>query len=185
MARRRSLKAPLVALTLCAAAAWVWISPYRAVWRLHDAAKAGDEAALARMVDFPALRTSLREEIPSALGDRVARRGGGALGMLAEGATRMVSGRAVDLLVTPRGIAALLDGRDPAEAGKDGRRRDDGPDGQNDAPRVEGIVTKRGWEDASTFAVRFHDREGGDERAALLMKRQGLTWRLAAVRIAR
>ena len=42
---------------------WTAIGPYRTVNAIRDAAQARDAAAMARQVDFPALRSSLKAQL--------------------------------------------------------------------------------------------------------------------------
>jgi hypothetical protein len=41
---------------------------------------------------------------------------------------------------------------------------------------------ERGYEGMGRFEVRYVDRESGDERIALIMRRDGLDWKLTGVR---
>ena len=45
------------------AAGWWFGSPWWTLWRMREAAQAGDSEALAVYVDFPALRDSTREQL--------------------------------------------------------------------------------------------------------------------------
>src|SRR5690606_37371275 len=99
-------------VTVLALAAWAVAGPWLAIRAIDDAIRANDAQAVARLVDFPRLRASLKRQ----LADRVVRAAGadvqasalGALGLgLATGATSL----AVDATVNPVGLAALLEGR--------------------------------------------------------------------------
>src|SRR5690606_17416914 len=86
--------------------------PYRTLAAIHAAVANDDARSLARHVDFPAVRASLKDQ----LRDRLARRyGGGAnegtLGLLAMGAAGFAVDGAVEVMVTPIGLAALMQGR--------------------------------------------------------------------------
>lgn len=167
--RRRSLL-PLLSLALCLAAAWLYFAPYLTYRKLQRAAERGDVAALERVVDFPALRTSIKDNVRSSLSRGIPDEGGlmGALGGALAGA--LVS-PIVDAAVTPAGIAALTEGDDP-------RGGDDQQKGEeNDGQRVE-----RGYEGLNRWVVSYRDRESGREQVALIMRRDGLAWKLAGVR---
>ena len=71
MADSRRLKALgwIAALVLLALLAWTASGPWRAVAGIREAVQAGDARALARHVDFPALRASLRPQVQ----DRIVR----------------------------------------------------------------------------------------------------------------
>jgi hypothetical protein len=174
MARRRSPFVPLLVLALVAAVGWIYFGPHMALKKLQAAAESGDVEAMNELVDFPALRTSVKENAKTAvsreLSDRTRLPGVGAIGGILAG--RVVN-PVVDLAVTPSGVAALTSGRLPGARSKDGEK-----------PRglPEGLKMKRGYEGMDRFEVRYVDRESGDERIALIMRRDGLNWKLTGVR---
>lgn len=89
---RRGRTFALAAATLLAllAAGWWFGSPWWTLWRMREAAGAGDSRALAAYVDFPALRASTREQL-----------GLGPVGGL-------LAGPAVDALVSPEALRLAL-----------------------------------------------------------------------------
>jgi hypothetical protein len=168
--------AAVVAVVLVGA--WA-LSPVFAVRALTQAAKAGDEAALRRLVDFPAFRDSLKDElnasfVASMRDDPRASDGGlSALGMLL--APALVSG-AVDAFVTPQAIAAMVETAEgPQPARLDGSEAE-AKNGDKD------IRQSWAYRDLNTFAVTLSDRDEPGDRLALLMERRGLFgWELAGV----
>lgn len=160
--------------------AWA-ASPVFAGQSLIQAAKAGDEDRLELLVDFPSLRQSLKDEFDAELvarmrrDPRVVESGLGGLGMML--APMLLSG-AVDAVVTPQGVAAMVrsgqapDPTDATEAapaaGKDG----------------DDLHQSWGYRDLNTFAITLTRRAQPDEHLALLLERHGLfSWKLAAVDI--
>ena len=135
-------KLPLLSLALCVAAAWLYFTPYMAVNKLQAAAERGDAQALNEMVDFPALRTSIRTEIQSATG-RGIQKDGGVFAALGAAAAGFVVGPAVDAAVTPEGISLLMKGQGPGDGEKDA---DDESwrDGVKIAPPLGGVGPVRG-----------------------------------------
>src|SRR3546814_946941 len=97
---------------LAALPAWTAAGPYRTVNAIRDAAQARDAQAMAEQVDFPALRSSLKAQ----LGDRLLREVGtpspdnpfAAFGLSIAGG---LVGGMVDVLVTPAGLGAMMEGR--------------------------------------------------------------------------
>lgn len=167
-----------IAVVVALGIAWA-ASPVFAGQALIQAAKAGDEARLEQLVDFPALRQSLKDEFNAELvarmrrDPRVVESGLGGLGMML--APMLLSG-AVDAVVTPQGVAAMV-------------RSGEAPDPTRDAPSSpsaedegEDIHQAWGYRDLNTFAITLTQREQPDEHLALLLKRHGLFgWKLAAV----
>jgi len=96
----------------------------------------------------------------------------GVLGGLLAGA---VTSPLVDAFVTPQGIAALTHGERPGD-------RDHARGGSS--VRVKNVKVKRGYEGMDLFVVHFVDKQSGDERMALLMRRDGIVhWRLSGIRL--
>lgn len=174
--RRRGPFLPLLALSLCAAVVWMYFTPYFAVRKLQAAAESGDRETLSAMVDFPAVRASLKEEVRTGASRGVVgeRRGtAAAIGGLVAGALAgVVADPLVNTLVTPTGVSLLVQGQRPGE-----ERKEDGGSWRED------VKIRRGYEGPSQFLVRYHDRASGDERMALVMRREGLGWRLTGVRL--
>lgn len=153
-------------------------SPLLAARALVQAAKAGDEKGLERQVDFPAFRASLKDELNDRMvaemrkDSRLADSGLSGLGMLL--APALVGG-AVDALVTPQTIAAMVrEGEAPR------------PSLKREAPRPEGerprVRQSWSYRDLDTFAVTLTRDDHPDESVSLLMKRRNLFgWKLAGV----
>jgi hypothetical protein len=165
-------KLPIFSLALCVAAAWLYFTPYMAVNKLQAAAERGDAEALNEMVDFPTLRTSIKSEIQGAA-SRGVQRDGGVFAAVAAAATGMVVDPVVNAAVTPQGISMLMKGQRPR------RGNDDSADG--DSWRDDVKISRR-WESPDKFVIHYSDRASGDERIALVMRRDGLDWRLSGVR---
>lgn len=165
-------KLPLFSLALCVAAAWLYFTPYMALNKLQAAAERGDAQAMNEMVDFPALRTSIRTEIQSATG-RGIQKDGGLAAAIGAAAVGFVVGPMVDAAVTPEGISLLMKGQSPG---------DDEKDAENDESWRDDVKITRRWEAPDRFVVQYSDRESGDERIALVMRREGVEWRLSGIR---
>lgn len=158
--------------------AWA-LSPVLAARALVEAAKAGDERKITELVDFPALRASLKEELNDELiarmrrDPRVVESGLGGLGMML--APMLLAG-AVDTLVTPEVVANMVT---TAEAPDPTRPGDPDP---ADARDGNDIHQAWGYRSFNEFAVTLTDRDRPNDRLALIMERRGLfEWKLAAV----
>jgi hypothetical protein len=175
MAQKRSSFSTLLVLAVLFAGVWLYFTPYLAMNKLQKAARQGDEQAMAELVDFPALRESVKGNVRSAVANTVGERNPiGVLGGILAGA---VAGPVVDAVVTPQGIAALTEGERPGQ-----RHRDDGD--RDSRLRVKDVKVKRGYEGFDLFVVHFVSKDDGHERMALLLRRQGIArWRLSGVRI--
>lgn len=161
------------------AIAWA-AAPVLSAQALIRAAKAGDERRIERLVDFPALRESLKAELNAELAARISRdprvadSGLGGIGMML--APMILSG-AVDTLVTPEVVAQMVT---TAKAPDPTRRSE--PEPSRNEPRGKSIHQSWGYRSLNEFAVTLTDRDRPDDRLALIMERRGLfDWKLAAV----
>lgn len=169
----------VIAAVVVLAGAWA-LAPVFTAQSLVRAAKAGDEQRLEQLVDFPALRQSLKDELNAELltrmrrDPRVAESGLGGLGMIL--APMLLSG-AVDAVVTPEVVAKMVT---TAEAPDPTRRQPSEPNDATD--HGDDIHQAWGYRDLNHFAVTLTDRDHPDQRLALILERRGaFTWKLAAV----
>ncbi len=160
--------------------AWA-AAPVFAAQALIRAAKAGDADRIEQLVDFPALRESLKDELNAELtaqmrrDPRMAESQLGGLGMML--APMLLSG-AIDATVTPEVVAQMVT---TAEA-PDPTVRDRPEPG--DAADADEIHQAWGYRSFDEFAVTLTDRDHPDRKLALILERRGLfAWKLAAVDI--
>ena len=164
---------PFAFMVICAAAIWLFFTPHLAVKRLQEAARAGDHQALAQLVDFPAVRTSVKAEVREAVAGELGKERN-ALASFGAALAGMVVEPLVDSFVTPEGIASAVRGERPSLGSGEKRVKKEAKD----------LVAERGYEASDTFVIRFRDRDDGRERMALVMRRHGIAdWKLAAIRL--
>lgn len=176
-------KSLIVGIAAAAVALFViaWASaPVLAAQALVRAAKAGDERKIEKLVDFPALRESLKSELNAELTARMTRdprladSGLGGLGLML--APMILSG-AVDAVVTPEVVAQMVrtaDAPDPTRPSE--------PEPKADKAEGDDIHQSWGYRGLNAFAVTLTDRDQPDDHLALILERRGLfEWKLAAV----
>lgn len=169
-----------VVLLLAALLAWVAAGPWIAMHAIGKAVREENAAALARHVDFPRLRASLRDQAS----DRVARSLGidgqsGWLGALGAGVANQLAGGAIDLMVTPQGLGALIEGRkvwkratgQPGSA--TGAHAGDRPDPWRNA--------ERRYASPSRFTATVRTEDG--QPVVFVLTRSGLRWILSDIRL--
>ncbi len=132
---------------------------------LREAARSRDAAELARRIDGPALRHSLGRLLLQQTGAALPEDGGNDRQLMSQ---FIIAGALVkplvETLVTPEGIAALLQGHI-------------GPRPLNDAPPPR---TDLAWSGLSTVRATVMGA-AGDPSLVLVLRRNGLSWQLAGV----
>lgn len=154
--------------------------PYRTLDAIRAAIAANDAQALAAQVDFPALRASLKAQME----DRLARRFGGAasdsvFGMVAMGLAGVAVEGAVDAMVTPLGLGALLQGRRMWTEARDAIDPPDGATGVQAPVHLQDPAHR--FESSSRFTATVPDREG--RPVVFVLTRDGLDWKLSDIRL--
>lgn len=161
-------------------ATYVVAGPYLALHGIRTALAEQDTARLQKHVDFPALRVNLRAQVE----DSLARRAGpdmssNLFGAAALSIANQVLGRGVDTLVTPMGIAAILQGRATWK-----RALGETVGGDTYAPAVPAEPLKDAehrYESLSRFTATVHDADG--DPVVFVLTRQGMRWRLTDIRL--
>ena len=177
---KKWLAGGLLLVALVGLAAYVIAGPYLAIHGIRTALAEQDTAKLQKHVDFPAVRVNLRAQVE----DYLARKAGpdissNLFGAAALSIANQVLGRGVDTLVTPMGIAAILQGRATWK-----RAIGETVGGDTYAPPVPAEPLKHAehrYESLSRFTATVHDEDGNP--VVFVLSRQGLRWRLTDIRL--
>jgi hypothetical protein len=164
---------------------WVYFAPHLTVHAMHRAAVRGDAAALARHVDFPAVREDLKAQFSDAAAARIGGDGSGGWRDVGAALATAAAAPAIDALVSETSLGLLFAGRDIARTAFD---PSSSPGSSSDASTSH--ASARPWHptmayaDASTFTATF-DLDGDPSRpVTLVFKRQRLLWwKLSAIRL--
>ncbi len=166
-------------LILLALGGYVVAGPYMAYAGIRDAVETKNTAKLSRHVDFPQLRANLKIQ----LDDYMVRRAGAdaqasLLGAFAVRVASGLAGAAVDTMITPAGLSAILEGRSVVHrvAG------DTGSDAFRPAPPVNPLRDPSyRFESTSRFSATIPGDDGED--VDLVLTRNGLRWKLTNIRL--
>lgn len=168
----------IAAALLALLAAWYYATPYLALNAIGHAAEAKDAGALSERIDFPAVRDSLKAGYRAEAAARLGADGTpdplGALGLALVGGIVDV---AVDALVTPEGIALLLQGNLPHRNEEAAEKSQPPSSGGGDAgPERQVSQGYAGW---NRFEVRVRR---GERTTLFTLVRHGIAdWKLAAI----
>ena len=177
---KKWLAGGLLLVALVGLAAYVIAGPYLAIHGIRTALAEQDTAKLQKHIDFPAVRVNLRAQVE----DYLARKAGpdvssNLFGAAALSIANQVLGRGVDTLVTPMGIAAILQGRATWK-----RAIGETVGGDTYAPPVPAEPLKHAehrYESLSRFTATVYDEDGNP--VVFVLSRQGLRWRLTDIRL--
>ncbi len=106
---RRILIGVLAVVLLCIGG--FLAGPYYTLWRLVQAARAHDTKVVAQLVDLPAVRTSLKPQLATALQGQLERQKPKPTNLLEQIGAALAPtliGNAVDSVITPDGVAVML-----------------------------------------------------------------------------
>lgn len=175
--RRIAIAAIVIVVLLLA---WLAAGPWLAMHGIRRALAERDAAALERHVDFPSLRVNLKAHLEDAIARRAGDDGdaGGLLGAFGRQLAGTMGGMAVDAMVTPLGIGALLQGE-----GMWKRATGDTVDGDTyGEPRPMDPLrdAETCYESTSRFTASTRGADGS--RVVAVFERQGLRWRLVDIR---
>jgi hypothetical protein len=195
--RAESLRSPPVlwsaAVLLAALRLAFFSSPLLAIGNLKLAAKRGDQPRLERLVDFPALRLSLKAQLAASLAAHPRHDGGLAAAVL-------LSDSFIDAVLTPQNLAALINGAaflprpvpdmpapQPAAAGGVGGAPIPAPDPvMTVGPRPSDPAATQiqgGYAGFNRFEISIR-RPGEPGATVFAFRRRGLLgWRLTDIRV--
>ena len=148
----------LIILSALMIGAWYFASPWYTMWRIVDAAESGNSAELEQRIDFERLRQGMREDLSTSRDDG----GTDLFDRIGDGVVRTVGTAAINTIVTPRGLAVMLDAS-TVMPGQD----------------LSWDVDRTGF---STFTA-VSTYEDGTPGPQMLFERSGLAWQLVAVRV--
>ena len=141
-------------------------SPWLTLHELRSAVRNRNADAVAKHVDFPALRESLKIQMKTAMTLKAVKDEHSAA--LAAAFASSMTDQFVDALVTPEGLRQLMAA---AEA-------------ERSAPKTEPSLfdkSSTSYQSLNRFAVTIH--ENGQDKGRVLLDRQGLSWKVVGIEI--
>lgn len=164
---KKSTVIGIVVVLLALAGGWYWGSPRYTLHQMRAAAEAGDTDKLATYIDFPSLRSSVKEELKAKAAAEMTKQSDGMAAFGAALAMNMIDGM-VDGMISPATMRKVfvVD-------------KEKGPKGitKVDATAKNLVIDRNG---INQFRLR---PEGKDDGNGLIFTRHGLGWQLSAMRI--
>jgi hypothetical protein len=151
--------------------------PYLTLYQLRTAIQEQDPERLADQVDFPTLRSNLKDQINARTAQATPPQWRDSpLSALALGLTTQLADHAVDALITPPGLASLMAGYGPRPATVPPAD----PDAPGTAPPADPFRDARTrFDNPNRFSVQARTRRG--DLIHFVLSRHGLKWRLSNI----
>ncbi len=153
----------------------VYASPYLTLYQMYQSVEKKDVQGIASHVDFPALRQSVKTNVQAIVHQETSQQQNPLLDILGSVLGGVVLEPVVDTVVTPEGVAALLEGQRIQLNGNDKQAQFSGK-----APDVD---VKAEYESFNQFAVSVKPKGEDTPPVTLLMSRDGLSWKISGVRL--
>ena len=172
----------LAGLIIIALGVGFYFTPYWAVHNMKKAAQNRDARALSAYIDFPVLKENLKAEFTA----MVARESGSDMsgnpyGAVSTAMTAAFINAMIDRIVTPEGLAILMEGEKPGAPEKAYGNGEKKSDNAGACPNTE---TTMGYQGFNRFMVTFKDKGASDAPVRMIFKRSGIiSWKLVALRI--
>lgn len=177
-AKRLIALATLIVLLL---ACWIAAGPFMAIRGIQQAMDTRDVSKLERHVDYPALRANLRAQLEDRIAREIGRRFGPEMaGGAASGVAGMLSNNAVDAMISPTGIAVLLQGHALVQRATGNVEPEGGVTAGPVAYDPLKNARKR-FESPSRFVATVDSADG--KPVGFVFERKGLRWRLSDIRL--
>lgn len=177
----RRIVVTVALLGAAALLALAYFAPHLTVHAMHRAALRGDAEALARHVDFPAVREHAKAQFAQAASERLGGDGSGGWRDFGAALAASAAAPAIDALISEQTLTGLFAGRGLMRQGRDLLAPANAPTA--DAPPAP-WQPSMGYTDFSTFTVRFDLDGDPDKPVSLVFKRyRGLWWKLSAVEL--
>lgn len=150
--------------------------PYLTLYQLRTAIQEQDSERLADQVDFPTLRSNLKDQLNARTAQAIPQWRDSPLSALALGLTTQLADHAVDALITPPGLASLMAGYGPRPATVPSAD----PNAPGTAPPADPFRDARTrFDSPSRFSVQARTRQG--DLIHFVLSRHGLKWRLSNI----
>jgi Protein of unknown function (DUF2939) len=156
----------------------LYASPYFTLYQMYQAVERKDIEAISSHVDFPALRESVKTNLQTVVKKETSQQSNPLMGLLGSVMGGFVLDPVVDQLVTPSGVAALLEGQQLQLGKQEGQTQFMQGGGSSSTPDV-----KAEYESFNQFAVNVKPKGQDIEPVTILLSRDGLGWKISGVRL--
>jgi hypothetical protein len=162
-----------IGLLLILAVGYIAAGPFLTVWAIKTAIVEQDAEKLSENIEFTALRQNLKDQLNTTMMKNIAAElKGNPFAALAAGLSTKMADGIVDSLVTPNGLAAVMEGKKPSKKESE----------DNASPIKKDSLFKNArfsYDSTSKFSIWIPDAKGKDAR--IVLQRNGLSWKLVNI----
>lgn len=177
----------VVGTGLLAGGGYLYATPYININQFREAIEARDVPAIERHVDFPAVRSSLKEQLKAKLSEEITKQAGDnlllqfGLGSLGSAFGEPMINAAVDTYISPAGFKVLLAGTTP-----DAATPGSGDSTSAEASAAAGSTSAEaqvsaGYKSPNLFVVTSKDPQSGQSVKLNFERRDLVQWTLTSV----
>lgn len=152
---------------------WLYASPYLTLYQMYQAVEHRDAQGVADAVDFPALRESIKENLQTVVLKETAKQGNPLASFLGAALGSALLNPAIDTMVTPQGVMALLEGQRLQIEGNT----------QSLSEKAADVDVNPRYESLNRFIVSVKPKGQDTPPVDLILSRQGLGWKVTGVRL--
>jgi Protein of unknown function (DUF2939) len=153
----------------------VYYAPYLTINSIKNAAENRNADALSQSINFPALRTSIKENIKAQALKKITEDSGIQTSKTTSELVEKTVNPVVDKLITPEGIEQVM--------------FDKIPEAKIDLTQLDRDLSKSnismGYESFDRFVVHITDKANRAKDVSLILKRDWLAWKLAEIDISK
>lgn len=154
---------------------WFYFSPYLTVYGMQQAAERKDATELSKHVNFPALKDNVKSTLKAQVVKEVTKQGqqGNPFALLGLGLAESYINSVVNTMVSPEGIAAMVQGQTPDSQNKNAKQ----------ATNSNKSEVSMSYESFNSFVVHVKNKSAEKDKVSLVFLRDGLDWKLSAIRL--
>lgn len=173
----------LIGAGILGAAGYLYATPWISINKFREAIEGKDPAGIERHVDFPSLRTSLKDQLKVKLSEEITRQSGGnplvnfGIGALGYALAEPMIDAAVDTYISPAGLKTLMAGSTPEGMGTDaGPHAPQLPDTNSSDASVS-----MAYKTPNLFLVAASDSSNGQTLRLNFERRELVSWKLTSL----
>jgi Protein of unknown function (DUF2939) len=159
----------------------LYASPYLTLYQMYQAVEHHDTQGISNHVNFPALRESVKANLQSVVEQETQKQDNPLMGILGKilgsGVLNPVMDTAIGTIVTPEGVAALLEGQRLQLGG--------GQEQAQFSEKAASVDVNPHYESFNQFVVSVKPKGEDTEPVELILSREFLDWKVSGVRLPR